>query len=484
MLLLLARWRWWLAFPVVLVAVAASTAAASWELVVVLQEGTQAYRLGSWAPSIGIEYVVDRLSAFVAVIVTSVSMLVIIATRRIAEREAGDRLGAFYGLVLLLLEGLTGMVVTGDLFNLFVFLEISSLAAYALVFQNGRSAMLAGYQYLILGSIGGSFYLLGVGFLYFTTGTLNMADTAVALELDASARSVQAGAIFIFAGLGLKMALVPLHLWLPDAYTHAPSSVNSLIAPVMTKVGAYAMMRMFISVFPDGYLTNVVPIADALVLLGLIAIVFGAIVAVAQRDIRRMLAYSSIGQIGLIAVGIGLATPLSFVAAQLHLMNHAVMKATLFLSAASVRLSTGLTDVSDLTGMGRRMPGTMAAFTLGAIAMVGIPPTAGFFSKWYLVQAGVESGQWVVVAVVLASSLLSAVYLFRVLEHIYLRPAQPDSAHAPVVIPQGGSNDEQADAGESPADVIAPALLLGAATIVLGILNSWIVINVLDRAGL
>lgn len=461
-----------------------SAAASVWALAYVLDDGTIRYNLGGWAPPVGIEYVVDLVAAFVATIVTTVSTLVLIATRRWAIREAGDRLGSFYGLVMLLLAGLVGMVVTGDLFNLFVFIEISSLAAYALVFLGGRGGMIAGFRYLILGSIGGSFYLLGVGFLYFTTGTLNMAETHELLTEDASARSVQAGAAFIFVGLGLKMALVPMHLWLPDAYTFAPSSVNSLIAPVMTKVGAYAMMRMFLSVFPAGYLTDVVPVAGALLVLGLVGIVFGAVVAMSQTDIRRMLAYSSISQLSLIAVGIGLGTPLGMVAALLHVMNHAVMKATLFLAAGSIRYSTGITTVDGVSGLGRTMPLTMIAFALGAIAMVGIPPMAGFFSKWYAVQAGVETDQWAVVAVVLVSSLLSAVYLFRVLERAYLHPMQPEPAHGHEDDNTFGEtatqNTTEEPVAESPLDVVLPAVALGLAALVLGIANSWIVTRILE----
>ena len=181
--------------------------------------------------------------------------------------------------MLLLLAGLTGIVITGDLFNLFVFLEIASLAGYALVFIGGRRAMLAGFRYLIIGSIGGAFYLLGVGFIYFATGTLNMIEARQLLEEAESTRAVQVGAVFIFTGLGLKMALFPMHLWLPDAYEHAPSSVNSLIAPVMTKVAAYAMLRMFLGVFPAGYLSGAVPVAEALLILGLVGIVFGSVAA-------------------------------------------------------------------------------------------------------------------------------------------------------------------------------------------------------------
>ena len=313
-------------------------------------------------------------------------------------------------------------------------------------------------------------------------------------------RAAQVGAVFIFTGLGLKMALVPMHLWQPDAYEHAPSSVNSLIAPVMTKVAAYAMLRMFLSVFPAGYLSGTVPVADALLILGLIGIVFGSVAAAGQTDIRRMLAYSSISQLAFIAVGIGLGTPLALAAALLHVVNHAAMKATLFLAAASVRLNTGLQRTHNLAGLGPRMWLTMGAFAVGSVAMVGIPPTAGFFSKWYMVQAGVRAAQdqeqsvvvaATVVVVVLLSSLLTAVYLFKVLEQVYLRPAKPEpSAHHDDEhgSPEGGSPqpvEQEAvrpvveRAKEAPADVWLPLVLLAAATVALGVFNVVIMEHVL-----
>lgn len=493
-----ARSSYRLAFPLALTAAGASTIASVWALLTVLDSGTMRYHLGGWAPPLGIEYVIDLVSAFVAVVVTSIATIVIFATRRWADREAGNRLGSYYGLVMLLVGGLVGMVVTGDLFNLFVFLEISSLAAYALVFMGGRRGMVAGFRYLIIGSIGGSFYMLGVGFLYFTTGTLNMADMKELLTDDATARSVQAGAVFIFAGLGLKMALVPMHIWLPDAYTFAPSSVNSLIAPIMTKVTAYSMIRMFLSVFPEGYLTEVIPIADALLWLGLIGIAFGSITAASQTDVRRVLAYSSISQLGLIAVGIGLATPLGMVAALLHIMNHAVMKSTLFLTVASVRFTTRSTQVADLTGLGRKMPLTMLAFTMAAVSMVGIPPAAGFFSKWYAIQASVESGQWVAVGVILASTLLTAVYLFRILERVYLRPHQPEpmahhvepeivdgsppeSDHGEIAVAAAPAETGVIGAKESPMDMVLPTVILGGAAVALGVVNAFIVSTLLEK---
>ncbi len=471
-------WRQSLAFWLAVATIAFSTAMSGWALAHVIAHGPMTYALGGWEPPIGIEYVVDHVAAFVSLIVMGVALAVVVATRRMAEQEMQGRLGLYYSLVLLLLAGLTGMIVTADLFNLFVFLEISSLAGYALVFLGGRRGMLAGYRYLILGTLGGAFYLLGVAFLYFGTGTLNMGHTLEILSASEATTSIAAGAVFIFVGLGLKMALVPLHLWLPDAYTFSPSSVNTLIAPIMTKVGAYAMLRMFLSVFPEGYLIDEVPIGQALVVLGGIGVVFGAAAAFRQQDIRRLLAYSSVSQLAFIAIGIGLATPLGYVAALLHIMNHALMKGTLFLAVMAVRLQTGVSEVPALAGLGRRLPITAAAFTVGAIAMVGVPPTAGFFSKWYLSIAAVEQDLWVILAVVLVSSLLSAAYLFRVLERAYLAQA-PDISHkAPET--QRNKLPLLGVTWEPKADVLLPLVLVAAATIVLGVLNVAVVRHVLE----
>ena len=476
-------WRQALAFWLAAATIAFSAAMSGWALAHVIAHGPMTYHFGGWEPPIGIEYVVDHVAAFVSLVVTGVALAVVVATRRMAEREMQGRQGLYYSLVLLLLAGLTGMVVTADLFNLFVFLEISSLAGYALVFLGGRKGMLAGFRYLILGTLGGSFYLLGVAFLYFATGTLNMADMLAVLAASEASSPVSAGAVFIFIGLGLKMALVPLHLWLPDAYTFSPSSVNTLIAPIMTKVGAYAMLRMFLSVFPEGYLVDQVPIGQALVVLGAIGVVFGGAAAFRQQDIRRVLAYSSVSQLAFIAIGIGLATPAGFAAALLHIMNHAVMKGTLFLAVMAVRLQTGVTEVPALAGIGRRLPVTAAAFTVGAIAMVGVPPTAGFFSKWYLSIAAVEQDLWVILAVVLVSSLLTAAYLFRVLERAYLGqpPAATDGAHDE---PEGEARRSSIPllraTWEPSVDVLLPLVLLAAATVVLGVLNVAVVRHVLE----
>ncbi len=365
------------------------------------------------------------------------------------------------------MAGLTGIVVTGDLFNLFVFLEIASLSAYALLASGGGLAPLAAFRYLILGSIASSFYLLGVGFIYFSTGSLNMADVAQRLPLLYESRTLVAAAVLMVLGLGLKMALFPLHLWLPDAYTYAPSAVTGLIAPVMTKVAGYTIIRLFLDVFGPGYLRDRVPVIETIGWLAVGGILAGSIMAIAQRDVRRMLAYSSVSQVAYVALGLGMGNALGLIGALLHILNHAFMKGCLFLAAGGIRYRTGVWEISNFGGLGRHLPLTMAAFTLAALSMIGIPPTAGFFSKWYLVQGGIAAGNWVFVAVILTSSLLTAVYFFRVLEKVYTSPSGPEAV-----------NWQRSD---PPPAMLVPILVLAGGVLVLGIINSIIVTQILEK---
>jgi len=449
------------------VALAGSAAAAAFAVLglrKVIAEGPLHYELGNWPPPVGIEYILDPLSAFMAVVVTVTGFLSLVYFRLSARHEIPDRFVTGHAVALLLLAGLSGMVVTGDLFNLFVFLEIASLSAYALVAIGDKQAPVAAFRYLILGSLGGSFYVLGVGFLYFATGSLNMADVAERLAPIYHSRAVIAAAVLIAVAMALKMALFPLHLWLPDAYTYAPSAVAGLIAPIMTKVAAYVLIRVFLGVFQPSFAIDHIPLLPAISWLAAGGIIFGSVMAIAQQDLRRMLAYSSVSQIAYVGLGLGMANPLGLVGALLHVANHAFMKACLFFVAGSLRYRTGLMEISSLVGMGRKMPWTFAAFTVAALSMIGIPPAAGFFSKWYLLLGALEVGNGWFVAAILLSSLLNAAYFFRVLENLYAKP--------------GGKEDESRVA-EAPASMLMPTLLLAVGILVLGLLNSLIVTEIL-----
>jgi multicomponent Na+:H+ antiporter subunit D len=453
-----------LVLTVALLGAGISVAASVTGLWTVLSQGTLRYHLGGWAPPLGIEYVLDPLAAFMAVVVTGSGFVSLVYFTPALRQEVPDRFVIAHALALLFLAGLCGMIVTGDLFNLFVFLEISSLSAYALVAIGDKQAPVAALRYLILGSLGGSFYVLGVGFLYFVTGSLNMADVAERLAPLYHSRAVVAAALLIALAMALKMALFPFHLWLPDAYTYAPSAVAALIPPVATKVAAYVMVRVFLGVFQPSFGFDRVALLPVISWLAAAGIIYGSVMAIAQSDLRRMLAYSSVSQIAYVGLGLGMGNPLGLIGALLHMVNHAVMKACLFFVAGSVRMRTGQLQISHLTGLGRKMPWSMAAFTIAALSMIGVPPAAGFFSKWYLMLGALEVGNPWFVAVILLSSLLNAVYFFRVLENIYAKTTTVPGATL---------------GAEAPPAMLAPTLITAAGVIVLGLANSVIVTQLL-----
>jgi multicomponent Na+:H+ antiporter subunit D len=397
----------------------------------VLQDGPVRYEVGGWPPPIGIELVADPLSTFLTFVLTLIASVVLVHSREPVETELAGREMAFYAQAMLLLGGFVGMVATGDLFNLYVFLEISSLAGYALLGSAGPRSAAATFRYLLLGTIGASFYLLGLGFLFAQTGSLNMQDVESILAVTGLDPITTLALVFILVGIGIKMALVPLHQWLPDVYTSAPASSTALVAPLGTKVAAYVVIRLLYDVFPSEPLLAHVRALDLLAVLGAVGVLWGSIMAIPQDNLKRMLAYSSVAQIGYIALGIGLGTAYGFIGAILHILNHACMKACLFLVSANLEAHGKGLEISSFDGTLRReLPLTSAGFTLAALSMIGLPPTAGFFSKWYLLLGSYQESRWIFVVVILSSSLLNAVYFFRVIERMYL--GGPDATHAPV----------------------------------------------------
>ena len=456
---------------VMLAALAAAAALAVAALRQALAEGALHYQLGGWPPPWGIEYVVDPLAGGMAVLVAVFGLIVAVYTGPFLVGMPPLGAGGFCAVYLLLVTGLLGIVVTGDLFNLYVFLEISSLSAYALLALGGKRSLVASFRYLVLGTIAGSFYLLGIGYLYAITGTLNMADAAARLPAVTASPAFTVAVALVVIGLTIKLALFPLHGWLPDAYTYAPTPVTGFIAAVMTKVSAYALLRIFFFVLPGGGVAD-----DALRLLGwaaAAAALAGSAMALAQTDVRRMLAYSSVGQIGYIVLGISIGTPLALTGALLHVLNHAVTKACLFLSAGGILFRTRVADVANYRGIARRLPISMAAFTVAAASIVGLPPTAGFFSKWYLLAAVLERGAWPFALALVGSSLLSAVYLFRVVERSYLGDA-PEAAVA--------SEASEGAPLELPLGMLVPIVLLAAGVLLLGVLSHAVVSQVIAFA--
>lgn len=435
----------------------------------VLEQGRISYWLGGWQPPYGIEYAIDYLNVFVLLVVSFIAFMGTIYARKSVNKEIGEeRSHVFYAVYLLFITGLMGIVVTGDIFNMYVFLEITSIAGYALIaIGKRREALIASFNYLVLGTIGATFFLLGIGYLYLVTGTLNIADLAQRLPEIYHTKAVYTAFALFAIGLGIKMAIFPMHTWLPNAYTYAPSVVSAVMAATATKVGAYALIRVMFSVFQPEFFTSMafqpMYILLALSVLGILA---GSILAIAQTDIRKMLAYSSVGQIGYIVLGVSLMSLTGIIGSLMHILSHALMKGALFLAVGAVIYRTGITSIEGFRGLGKKMPLSMAAFTAGALSMIGVPLTVGFVSKWYLAIASIEVGMWYLVPVILVSSLLTVVYFWRVIDNIYFKAAAGEDTGG------HGKQPEAVKPLEAPPLMLVPTVTVAVMCIVFGIFAS------------
>lgn len=425
------------------------------------------YAIGGWDPPVGIEFVYDTLSSFIVLVINIIALIALIHSRHIGKAEFPGRRAGYYAVAMLLMLGFNGMVITGDLFNLYVFLEISSLSSYALIAIGDKKAPYAAFRYLIIGTVGGSLFLLGVGFLYMVTGTLNIIDMSSMLPSVIHNSAVIGGLILMVLGIGVKAALFPLHGWLPDSYTYASSTSSALIAPIGTKVAAYVILRVLLYLFGDGLVDRAIPITTIVGILAALGILYGSIMAMAQSELKKMLAYSSVSQIGYVIMGVSLANPYGFIGAVLHILNHALMKGTLFMVAGNLRRKEGHTNINEFDeSFRKKYPWTMAAFTTAALSMVGIPPMAGFFSKWYLALGTIQNSNWLLLGVILLSSLLNAIYFFRVLEKVYMQKPDED------VSVKTASATEQSEVLPS---MLYTTTLAAAALIVVGLFNASIV---------
>lgn len=418
--------------------------------------GPLSYAIGDWAPPWGIEYRIDVVNAWVLVVVSTIAVAVASFARASVEREVDERrIPLFYAAYLLCLSGLLGIAATGDVFNVFVFLEISSLSAYALIsLGRDRRALTSAFRYLIMGSVGATFIVIGIGLLYATTGTLNMADLSEILPQVWDARTVKVAYGFLAVGFCLKLALFPLHLWLPNAYAYAPSAVTAFMAATATKVAVYMLLRFFLTIFGPAFSFDVMELDRLLLLLALAAIVAMSLVAIFQTNVKRLLAYSSVAQIGYMILGLSFASVTGLTATLLHLFNHALMKAALFMALGCVVYRIGSVRIEAMAGLGRRMPLTTAAFVVGGLSLVGVPLTVGFVSKWYLILGALERGWWPVAVVVLIASVMALAYVWRVVEVAYFRPP---------------ASEEALEEGEAPWSLLAPTWALVAMNVYFGI---------------
>lgn len=412
-------------------ALAASVASAFLALTMVwaTADGTViSYHIGGWAPPLGIEYRIDAANAFVLFIVAAISVVMLpYARTSIVDEIALRHHTLFYACYMLCFTGLLGVTATGDAFNVFVFLEISSLSTYVLVAlgaQKDKRALSAAYDYLILGTIGATFFVIGLGFLYMATGSLNMVDIAQQLAAGESNRTVRSAFAFIVVGMGLKFAMYPLHRWLPGAYTFAPSAVSAFLAATATKVAIYVVLRFVFSVFSvrEGFEQDT--LSFIILPLAVFAMFAASIVAIYQVNVKKLLAYSSLAQIGYMLLGMSLLTSTGISATMVHLFNHAVTKGALFLAVGAIVYRTGSALMPSMAGLGRQMPWTSAAIVAGGLSLIGVPATVGFVSKWILIQAAFERDLWWVAMLIVGSSVIAIIYVWRLVETLYLQQAR------------------------------------------------------------
>ncbi len=433
----------------------------------VLSTGIITYAMGGWAAPWGIEYRVDEINAFVLLIISGISSITISFARNSIEYEVNEkRVYIVYAGWMLFLTGLLGITITGDVFNVFVFLEIASLSSYLLIsLGQDRRALTAAFRYLVVGTIGATFILIGIALLYMMTGTLNMIDLMERIPAVSDTRTVKMAFAFLTVGIGLKAAVFPLHFWLPNAYAYAPSAISALFAGTATKVAVYLLLRFFFTIYGVEFSFEIMELDRVLLPLALAGIFVASSIAIFQKDVKRMLGYSSVAQIGYMVLGMSLVSVSGVTAAILHLFNHALMKAALFVTLGCVffRLRSVMRD--DLAGIGRKMPWTMAAFVVAGFSLVGIPLTVGFISKWYLIVAALEQQWWWLAVLVLISSLLALVYIWQVIEVAYFKPA----------------DDQSPAIKEAPVALLIPTWLLIGANIYFGI-DTSLTVGVADRA--
>ena len=459
-------------FPAAILGILGSFTASVITLIRVMENGIISYRLGGWPPPFGIEYVIDHFNGLVLVTVSFVSLLAVIFSKESVKKELPDKLPQFYTLFVLLVTGLLGMTVTGDAFNLYVLLEISALTGYALIAMGDNRALVASFNYVILGTIGASFYLLGVGHLYIMTGSLNMANLLSILPGLYSLNVIFIALLLILVGIWIKMAFFPMHGWLPNAYTYAPSAAGCLVAPLVTKVSVYIMIRLMLSVFSPLYAYGIIGLSETIVWMAVIAIISGSILALAQTDFKKMLTYLIVAEVGYMVGGAWLASSAGLTGAILHIVNDALMTLCLFLFAGIVFYKKGGQQLQDLAGLYKKMLVTMAAFTVGALSMIGVPPTAGFFSKWYLILGAIDAGRYHFMAALLVSSLVNAILFFRVIEIAYFEPK----------VYHHGGEAEMVVIDEAPLSMLVPLIFVALCLIVIGLYSGDIVTNIIGHS--
>ncbi len=410
------------------------------------------HRMGGWLPAFGITLVYDPLTALVAFALNTVGFAALLYSVRYLDSYSGR--WKFYTLFMLILAGLNGVVLTGDMFNLFVFIEIAAVASYALVaFGTDFDELEAGFKYMVIGEIGGFSILLAIALLYAKVSSLNMAVVSQVLAAQGQSPLFWFIIVLLLIGFAVKMAMVPFHAWLPDAHPSAPAPVSAVLSGVFIKVlGVYALSRLMFNVFGLSR-ANSPEFFNLLLGFGLLSIVAGGLLAYNQKDYKRLLAYSSISQIGYILVGLGIGNYWGIVGALFHILAHALGKGVLFLASGAVEHEIGSRDLDKLAGLEKTMPATAWSHILGSLSLSGVPPFAGFFSKLFLIVGAVSARMYWLAITAALFSVVTLGYLTKVVNRSFF--ARPGTTPTP--------------AREAPATMVAAMLLLAVLSLLLGL---------------
>ena len=472
-----------LAYPISVL----SMAGAFWAGVETLQQAIASpnheisYLLGGWTldlypRGVGIEFRADILASLIALIVLGVGLLVTIYSKIHVEKETRNKEAIYYSLMLLQITGLAGICLTGDAFNLYVLIEVAALTGYGLVAMGSNRAAAASYNYLILGTIGASLYLLGVGYLYIKTGTLNMVGIREVIETHGLADSPTMQVAFVLIGVGIliKMAFFPFHAWLPHAYCNAPTTTSCLLAPLVTKVMIYVMIRMILSVFGVEFSFESTIWVSWMPWLVVIAIVCAAFLALSQREIKRMLAYLIVAEVGYMVGGVWIYNYYGLIGSIFHIISDACMTLCLFLGAGIILHKCKTTHFDGIRGLFSKMPLTVTGFFVGGFSIIGLPPTCGFFSKWYLITGGMVSGRWEYLVVLMFSTMVMVILFFRLIERIHLAVDESGKnlghGHGDL-----GLSKEQTRFDEAPLVMLIPLLAAASTVLLIGVYNQEVV---------
>lgn len=436
----------------------------------VMENGAYTYSFGNWSQKIGIQFLVDEFSSFMTLIILSVAFLVIIYSLKDMEHEIKEyQMSSYYTLVFLLLFSMIGLTITNDIFNMYVFMEILSITSCGIIsIKHKKDNFLASMRYLILSAIGSLSVLLGIALLYMVTGHLNMFEVSnvISKVWQSYPTNILVSLGFMVSGLAIKAAVFPLHIWLPDAHSSAPTPSSALLSGLVVKVYIFTVAKILFRIIGVD-IVDALGIPTYLTYFAALGMIMGSVFAIGQKDIKRMLAYSSVAQIGYIFMGLGLATVQGFSAALFHIVSHALLKTALFLSAGAIIYQKDKRDLRDLNGIGYEMPVTMIVFSVAAFGMIGIPGINGFMSKIYLSLAVIDVKKYVYLMIILVSSFLNAMYYLPIIIAAFLKEGK-DRKNIMVM-------------DKIPATMLYPMVIVALSCVLMGFFPQ-IIMNVIERA--